>query len=72
MTILDRLEKWLGRFAVPGLIRYVVALSALVFILVTINPGYTQMLALDRNAILQGEIWRLASWIFIPETTSYF
>jgi hypothetical protein len=72
MTILDRLEKWLGRFAVPGLIRYVVALSALVFILVTINPGYTQVLALDRNAILHGEIWRLASWIFIPETTSYF
>ena len=72
MTIIDRLEKWFGRFAIQGLIRYVVALSALVFILVTINPGYSAMLSLNRHAILQGEIWRLASWIFIPETTSFF
>ena len=72
MTIIDRLEKWLGRFAIQGLIRYVVALSALVFILVTINPGYSAMLSLNSHAILQGEVWRLASWIFIPETTSFF
>lgn len=72
MTILDRMEKQLGRFAVPGLIRYVVGLNALVFVLVTLQPEYAQMLTLDRQAILRGEVWRAVSWIFIPETTSVF
>lgn len=69
MTFLDRLEKSLGRFAIPGLIRYVVAFNALVFLIVTLEPGYAAVLDLDRSAVLRGEVWRLVTWIFIPETT---
>jgi hypothetical protein len=72
MTILDRLEKTLGRFAIPGLIRYVVALNALVFILLTLQPDYIQALQLDPIAFKNGEIWRAVTWIFIPETMSFF
>ncbi len=72
MTLLDRLEKSLGRYAVPGLIRYVVALNALVFILVTLNPDYVQALQLDPSAVRNGEVWRAFTWIFIPETMSFF
>ncbi len=72
MTILDRLESKFGRFAVPGLIRYVVGLNALVFILVTLNPGYTEALELDPQALRKGELWRAVTWIFIPETTGMF
>jgi hypothetical protein len=59
-----------ARFAIPPLIRYVVALNALVFILLTLDPKYVPMLVLDREAILQGQVWRLTSWIFIPDTLS--
>jgi len=72
MTTLDTLEKHLGRYAVPGIIRYVVGLNALVFIIVTLLPDYAGVLTLNRGAILQGEVWRLVSWIFIPNTTSPF
>lgn len=72
MTILDRLENALARFAIPGLIRYVVALNALVFILIAMNPSYDNALVLDRTAIMRGEFWRIFSWIFLPETTSFF
>ncbi|HEY5811917.1 MAG TPA: hypothetical protein VIT23_04615, partial [Terrimicrobiaceae bacterium] len=65
MTFLDRLERHLSRFAIPRLIRYVVVLNALVFILVRLDPRYLSVLVLDRDAILQGEVWRLVSWIFI-------
>ena len=70
MTLLDRLERHLSRFAIPHLIRYVVALNALVFILVSLDPKYISALMLDRDAILQGQVWRLVSWIFIPDTLS--
>jgi len=70
--MIERLERSLSRFAIPGLIRYVVALNALVFILVTLDPNFEQFLVLDRAAVLHGEIWRLVSWIFIPTTQSFF
>jgi hypothetical protein len=70
MPFLNTLEKTLGRFAVAGLIRYVVALNALVFILGLLNPAYISMLTLDRDAIMAGQVWRLLSWIFIPNTFS--
>jgi hypothetical protein len=70
VTLLDRLERHLSRFAIPHLIRYVVALNALVFILVSLDPKYISALMLDREAILQGQVWRLVSWIFIPDTLS--
>jgi hypothetical protein len=70
VTLLDRLERHLSRFAIPHLIRYVVVLNALVFILVSLDPKYISALVLDREAILQGQVWRLVSWIFIPDTLS--
>ncbi len=70
--MIERLERSLSRFAIPGLVRYVVALNALVFILVSQNPAFAQFLQLDRTAILQGEIWRLVTWIFLPTTQSFF
>jgi len=71
VTILDRLERHLGRFAIPGLIRYVVAFNALAFLLGTLNPGYLEVLSLNSAEILKGEIWRIASWIFIPDITTF-
>src|SRR3954447_15979888 len=66
MTWLDRLEKRLGWLAVPGLLRYVAALTALVFILYKINPAYLALIDLDPAAIRQGQVWRLVTYIFIP------
>lgn len=70
MNVLDRLERRLGRWAIPGLLRYIVALNALVYLLLLAAPGYREVLELDRAAILRGEIWRLLSWIFLPTTLS--
>ncbi|PWU10348.1 MAG: hypothetical protein C5B47_02255 [Verrucomicrobia bacterium] len=68
----DRLEKRIGWIAIPGLIRYVAAANLLVFILEKLVPNYVGYLELDRVAILHGEIWRLISWIFVPQTSNYF
>jgi membrane associated rhomboid family serine protease len=60
------------RLAVPALIRYVALLNALVFILHLMAPGYLSVLELDPRLILEGQIWRLITWIFIPETLNPF
>ncbi len=66
MAWIDKLERRLGFIAIPGLLRYVAALTALVFVLYKLNPQFLAMIDLDARAVRSGEVWRLVSYIFIP------
>src|SRR6266576_2676653 len=70
MTWLDKLERHIGFLAIPGLLRYVGFLTALVFVLEKVNPGYLRLLDLDSVAVMHGEVWRLVTYIFIPQMAS--
>lgn len=68
----DLLGQRLPWLATSGLIKAVVLLNALTFLLVTIDPDYAAVLSLDPGKIMQGELWRLVTYIFVPETRSPF
>jgi hypothetical protein len=70
MTFLDRLERRLGFIAVPGLLRYVAAFSALAFVLYKLDPHYLRLIDLDPSAVLRGQVWRLVTYIFVPQLGS--
>lgn len=72
MSLLARLENKFGPWAIPGLLRYVAALNALCFVLIEFNPHFRGVLTLDRTALLNGEVWRLVSYIFIPQIGGLF
>jgi membrane associated rhomboid family serine protease len=72
MSWLDKLERRIGFIAIPGLIRIVVAFNALVFLLVRLNPDFGLMLNLDPVRIRHGEVWRLVTYIFLPQTFSFW
>ena len=66
MDWLNKLERKIGRFAIPNLIAYLIAGYIIGFILGLINPGLIGMLTLQPAHILQGQLWRLISWVLIP------
>jgi hypothetical protein len=70
MSWLDKLERRIGFIAVPGLIRIVVGMGALVFLLVYLDPHYVSVLDLNPALIGRGQVWRLLTYIFIPQTLS--
>jgi membrane associated rhomboid family serine protease len=72
MTFLDKLERRFGFLGIPGLPRILVGFAALVFFLARMFPGFTTMLDLDPVRILHGEVWRLVTYIFIPQTLSFW
>jgi hypothetical protein len=71
MTWPDKLERRLGFLAIPGLLRYVAFFNALTFLLEKLSPGFLRILDLDPAAVLHGQIWRLVTYIFIPQMTSF-
>jgi membrane associated rhomboid family serine protease len=70
MALLNKLERRLGFLAVPGLIRIVIGFTALVWALMWLNPNFRSALDLDPARIRHGEVWRLVTYIFIPQTQS--
>lgn len=63
----NKLEKKLGRFAIRGLMKYVVIVYIAGFIVNLINPYfYVEWLMLDIDKILHGQVWRLLTFIIQP------
>ena len=68
MPLLDKLERRIGFIGIPGLPRILVGFAALVFGLTWLLPGYVSILTLDPDKIRHGEVWRLITYIFIPQS----
>ena len=65
--ILNKLERRFGRFAIPDLIKYVVALYCAGAVLGMVNQDiYYTYLCLDMNAVFHGQIWRLFTFLIEP------
>jgi len=70
--LLARLERRIGRFAIPNLILYVVAGMALFWVLSMTRPEVLGRLQLDMDAVRAGQVWRLFTFLFIPIGSSYW
>lgn len=66
MKWIDRAEARFGHLAIPHLIRVIAAFNVLVFALYKLNPRFLELITLDPQAVMRGEVWRLVSYIFIP------
>ncbi len=77
MRFLDKLESRFGRFAIPGLLKFVAGLQLLTFAIFVMQTeqarvAYYNFLKLDSAHVFQGEIWRLITYIFVPSSLNLF
>ncbi len=72
MNILNKLERKFGRFYISNLMLYIVIGTGILFAFQYLFPTLPiyEYLSFDRAAILHGQIWRLISFIFIPESSN--
>lgn len=73
MRLLDKLESRFGHLAIPGLLKYVAGLQLLTFAIFVMQSeqarvAYFEFLKLDSARVFQGEIWRLFTYIFVPNS----
>jgi hypothetical protein len=70
MPLLDRMERKLGWLSFPGLFRFYVLLGVLAFALSWFRPDLAIILEFDRGKIMEGEVWRLVTFLFASSALS--
>ncbi|WP_394822905.1 rhomboid family intramembrane serine protease [Pendulispora albinea] len=68
--LLARLERRFGKFAIPNLTTFIVGGMAIVFVLATLDPRFIGSLTLDLQRVERGEVWRLFTYLFLPQSRS--
>ena len=71
---IDRFCALHPRLGVPGLMRYIVIANAAVYILSLFDRSgmLYQVLLMDPQAVLHGQIWRLVSYVLIPSSNGFW
>lgn len=70
---IDRFCAMHPRLGVPGLMRYIIAANAVIFVVSLFDRSGTllRFLAMDPYAVLHGEIWRLVTYVLIPDGSDF-
>ena len=66
MSMLDKLEKKLGRYALPNVTVYLIAGQTFFFLLYMTGKLERDLTRLSAALLLEGEWWRLATFLFDP------
>lgn len=73
MNWIYKLERKFGRFAIPNLMMYLIIFAVAGFALNLINPYFfVQYLALNPEAVMHGQIWRLFTFVLYPPDSDIF
>lgn len=70
MDFLNKLERKIGRYAIPNLSLYLIIGYAIGYVLEMISPTVMLYLTLNPYLILHGQVWRLVTWIILPPSSS--
>lgn len=70
MKLWDKIKRFFRTFAVEGLMIYVTVTVFIVFAVSYIFPniGIPEYILFDRAEILEGQVWRVVTFLFAPQT----
>ena len=66
MKIINKLERKFGRFGIPHLTNYILVCYVIGYLLSMTKTSLISYLYLEPGLILQGQIWRLSTWVLVP------
>jgi hypothetical protein len=66
MRLLDSLERRFGRYALRGILGYILLFQCIVFAVSYANRGFESVLMLKPLQAMDGEWWRLFSFMIVP------
>ena len=61
---MDKLERKMGRYAVPNLSRFFVGAIVLGYVMSMVSSTFTEWIDFDVSAILHGQVWISSGYCF--------
>jgi len=68
--VLNKMERKIGKYAIPNLMLWVLGGYAIGYVMMHMAPGWLEYMTLEPHYILQGQIWRLMTWVLMPESSN--
>ncbi len=72
MNWLNKLERKYGKYGIPNLMQYLIGGMVLVFLMDTMIGNMIEVLGFSGRLILQGQVWRLVTFVFVPQRSGFF
>lgn len=72
MNLFTKLERKYGRYAIPGLTKFIIIGYVVGYVLMMFAPTAFNYLTLEPGLILRGQVWRLITWLVIPPSSLDF
>lgn len=66
MDFLTKLERKFGRFSIPNLTLFLIVGFIIGFLIEVLEPSAIEIINLNPEKILHGQIWRLFTWVLMP------
>ena len=63
MKLLNKLERKFGKYAINNLTLYLMIAYAIGYIVNLFNPVLYSYLELEPQLVMQGQVWRLFTWV---------
>ena len=71
MDWITKLERRYGRYAISGIMKYVIVLQVIGFVMIHMSPTFFySYCTLDAGAILHGQVWRVITFLMDPPSSS--
>jgi membrane associated rhomboid family serine protease len=67
---LAALERRYGRHLPGNLTYWLVGLMGAMFVMDLFAPGFSEVLRLDADKVMQGQVWRLFTYLILPPSSS--
>ncbi len=66
MKLLEKMERKIGKYAIPNLPLIMILMEAVGYTLSVVAPNVLNYLSFDPFAIASGQVWRLITWVLMP------
>ena len=70
MDFMRKLERKFGKYGIPNLTMIVISCYVIGYFIQMLRPDIIDLLSLNVNMILRGQIWRLVTWVLSPPGSS--
>lgn len=69
-NFIDKMERKWGKYAIQNLSLYLIICYAFGYIIQMVNANFFNYLTLEPALVLQGQVWRLFTWVVVPPSSS--